>query len=362
MCDINSYVNGYLSDKERFADLMNGVIFHGKKVVEAKDLSDLDTKIWKAHAATGGASEENIRDHLKCWNYKGKTFILGVEAEQNIQYAMPVRMLNYDASQYSKHYKYIKKGHRRNRDLPSREYVSGFAKTEKLYPVLSMVLYLGKDIWDAAHRLSEICGMDEVDEEIRKDMEPFFNDWNVRVVDINTLENTDMFATDLREVLGFLKNQKEKEKLQEFVKENDGFRHLKPDAYAVIMRLSNTKQLDIAKETYETEGEIDMCQAIDEMIADAKEEGMREGKLEGMREGKLEGKREGKREGIREGIREGKREEQIRGEQERRLFACLVREQRYKDLERATQEEGIRLKLMEEYGLFPYDFNIPVGG
>ena len=98
----------------------------------------------------------------------------------------------------------------------------------------------------------------------------------------------------------------------------------------MIMRLSNTKQLDIAKETYETEGEIDMCQAIDEMIADAKEEGIREG--------------------------------QIRGEQERRLFACLVREQRYKDLERATQEEGIRLKLMEEYGLFPYEINVPVGG
>ena len=102
----------------------------------------------------------------------------------------------------------------------------------------------------------------------------------------------------------------------------------------MIMRLSNTKQLDIAKETYETEGEIDMCQAIDEMIADAKEEG----------------------------IREGIREEQIRGEQERRLFACLVREQRYKELERATQEEGIRLKLMEEYGLFPYEINVPVGG
>lgn len=122
------------------------------------------------------------------------------------------------------------------------------------------------------------------------------------------------------------------------MKENDGFRHLKPDAYAVIMRLSNTKQLDIAKETYETEGEIDMCQAIDEMIADAKEEGIREGKREGIREA------------------------QIRGEQERRLFACLVREQRYKELERATQEEGIRLKLMEEYGLFPYEINVPMGG
>ena len=45
MGDINSYVNGYLSDKERFADLMNGVIFHGEKVVDPKDLSDLDTKM-----------------------------------------------------------------------------------------------------------------------------------------------------------------------------------------------------------------------------------------------------------------------------------------------------------------------------
>ena len=42
---MNAYVNDYLSDKERFADLMNGVIFHGEKVVDPKDLSDLDTKM-----------------------------------------------------------------------------------------------------------------------------------------------------------------------------------------------------------------------------------------------------------------------------------------------------------------------------
>ena len=57
MGDINSYVNGYLSDKERFADLMNGVIFHGEKVVDPKDLSDLDTKIWKVPDTTCGAVE-----------------------------------------------------------------------------------------------------------------------------------------------------------------------------------------------------------------------------------------------------------------------------------------------------------------
>lgn len=105
MGDINSYVNGYLSDKERFADLMNGVIFHGEKVVDPKDLSDLDTKIWKVPDTTCGAVEENIRDQLKCWNYKGKTFILGVEAEQNIQYAMPdhVHLLMEVEPQYGIH-------------------------------------------------------------------------------------------------------------------------------------------------------------------------------------------------------------------------------------------------------------------
>ena len=139
--------------------------------------------------------------------------------------------------------------------------------------------------------------------------------------------------------------QKDKKKLQHFVKENEGFRHMKPDAYSLIMQLSHTKQLDIAKESYNVKGEIDMCQAIDEMIADAKFEGKQEGKLEGIREGKLEGIREGKLEGIREGIRE----EKIRGERERNLFALLVKEHRYLELERATQEDSFRMKLMNEY-------------
>ena len=131
--------------------------------------------------------------------------------------------------------------------------------------------------------------------------------------------------------------QKDKKKLQHFVKENEGFRHMKPDAYSLIMQLSHTKQLDIAKESYNVKGEIDMCQAIDEMIADAKFEG----KLEGIREGKLEGIREGKLEGI--------REEKKRRERERNLFALLVKEHRYLELERATQEDSFRMKLMNEY-------------
>ena len=230
-----------------------------------------------------------------------------------------------------------KKEHRHKRDLSSREYVSGFSKTEQLIPVLSLVLYLGNDTWDAAHSLSEICGIRDIDEELHKYILPFFNNWHVHVLDINTLENTDIFTTDLREVLGFLMYQKDKKKLQHFVKENEGFRHMKPDAYSLIMQLSHTKQLDIAKESYNVKGEIDMCQAIDEMIADAKFEG----KLEGIREGKLEGIREGKLEGI--------REEKIRRERERNLFALLVKEHRYLELERATQEDSFRMKLMNEY-------------
>ena len=335
--DMNAYVNDYLSDKERFADLMNGVIFQGNKVINENDLIDLDTKSWKSHTRTGESTRENIRDHLKCWNCRGKSIILGVEAEQNIQYAMPVRTMNYDSSQYSKQLKSRKKEHRHKRDLSSREYVSGFSKTEQLIPVLSLVLYLGNDTWDAAHSLSEICGIRDIDEELHKYILPFFNNWHVHVLDINTLENTDIFTTDLREVLGFLMYQKDKKKLQHFVKENEGFRHMKPDAYSLIMQLSHTKQLDIAKESYNLKGEIDMCQAIDEMIADAKFEG----KLEGIREGKLEGIREGKLEGI--------REEKIRRERERNLFALLVKEHRYLELERATQEDSFRMKLMNEY-------------
>lgn len=153
-----------------------------------------------------------------------------------------------------------------------------------------------------------------MDNEFLQAIKPYYNEYHIKVVDINSMKTSDMFQTDLREVLGFLMRQKDKKELKKYVKENKRFRHLREDAYEVIATLSSTKGLEIKKETSWMKGEIDMCQAIDEMLQDEREEG---------------------------------REEGIN--RVSFLFQKLIENQRFEDLERAAKEAEFRNQLLEEF-------------
>lgn len=39
--------NDYISQNERFADLFNGVVFRGRRIIRPEHLTDLDTKLWR---------------------------------------------------------------------------------------------------------------------------------------------------------------------------------------------------------------------------------------------------------------------------------------------------------------------------
>ncbi|MCM1244063.1 MAG: hypothetical protein NC293_00280, partial [Roseburia sp.] len=152
----------------------------------------------------------------------------------------------------------------------------------------------------------------------------FYNDFHVNLWDIHKMGTSDVFRTDLREVFGFLKCQDDKEALEQYVKENEAFRHLPEDAYDVVAVYSGSQELEIHKEEYEMEEGFDMCLAIQEMIED----------------GRMEGRREGRQEGREEGI-----------SAMNELIHCLVAEGRTEDLLRSSQDAVFQKKLMEEYGI-----------
>lgn len=66
-----------------------------------------------------------------------------------------------------------------------------------------------------------------------------------------------MFVTDLREVFGFLMRQKDKKKLRQYVNTNEYFRHMRKDAYNVIVALSGIEDLKIKVEDQQTEGGVE---------------------------------------------------------------------------------------------------------
>jgi arginine/lysine/ornithine decarboxylase len=77
-------------------------------------------------------------------------------------------------------------------------------------------------------------------------------------------EEFDMFHSDLKEVLLFIKYARDKKKLQELVESDEAFRHMDSDAVKVINKCTGAR-LQIR----EKERTVDMCQAIKDLMEDA---------------------------------------------------------------------------------------------
>lgn len=82
------------------------------------------------------------------------------------------------------------------------------------------------------------------------------------------MEDTSLYKTDLQVVLEMLRYKKDKKKIQAYVQEKaDFFRHVDKDTYNVLrVLLKAEKQMEAIEE------EIDMCEALQGIFADGKEE------------------------------------------------------------------------------------------
>ena len=93
------------------------------------------------------ASVQQYRDILKSASIKTHQsvvyILLGIENQTNVHYAMPVRNMIYDALQYGRQVTEIASAHKHahTAKISRAEYLSGFYKTDKLIPVITLVLY-----------------------------------------------------------------------------------------------------------------------------------------------------------------------------------------------------------------------------
>ncbi len=102
-------IKEFWRNNERFADLFNAVLFNGKKVINAENLQEIDTDV----SGTIRVQEyketlKRARDVVKKY-YNGVEFnILGLEMQEKMHLAMPLRTMVYDALGYIKEYNEIK--------------------------------------------------------------------------------------------------------------------------------------------------------------------------------------------------------------------------------------------------------------
>ena len=128
---------------------MRNDTYGGEKVIKAEDLVAADTAetavIDKLEKIITTKKTRDVIKHLSIKREGKITYaILGVENQSLINYAMPVRNLIYDALSYGAQvYEEEKALKQSKKKLDSAEYLSGFGKDSKIYPVITLVINWG---------------------------------------------------------------------------------------------------------------------------------------------------------------------------------------------------------------------------
>lgn len=276
----DTVTKAYMRGNAVFADAFNYLLYDGRPVIEPEKLKELDTTEITLPFGKDGTEDavQKYRDILKSAvimrDEKASYVLLGIENQTDIHYAMPVRNMIYDALQYGKQVSDLSARHRReNKKQHTRgEYLSGFYKADKIIPVITLVVHFGADAWDGALSLHEM--MDVQDETLLR----FIPDYRIQLIDPARLSAEDLnkLSTSLREVMGYIKYSRSKEKLTEFLNETPR-EWIEANAARVIKAITKTPiEIPDGAEA------VNVCEAIEAMMKDSKDEGRAEGKMEAL--------------------------------------------------------------------------------
>ncbi len=199
--------------------------------------------------------------------------VVGVENQELVHYWMPVRDMSYDAAEYDRQVRRIRKRVRKMQRLSRAEWLSGFRKTDRLYPCITLVLYYGEN-WDGARSLHELLDFTDIPPKLRA----YINDYPIHVFEIRKLEDMAVFKTDLKQIFEFIKYSSDKRKLRHLVQNDPAYQELDEDAYDMAVQYTGATELIAVKKDYENGGKVNMCKALTEMLADERQEGIEQGK------------------------------------------------------------------------------------
>jgi hypothetical protein len=182
---------------------------------------------------------------------------------------MPLRDLEYNTFSYLKQYEKIKEKYPKKKGLSGNEFLSHMKKTDKLLPVITVVIYYGEEEWDGAKSLYEMM-------EIPAELRPFVNDYKMNLIEVRNAKllfhnknNKDLFR--LFQIM-YDKNKAGKEKKQEAIEYADANKVDK----TVLLAVGSTSGVDM--EVLEKE-DADMCTLFEEIKKEGEEIGVEKGRV-----------------------------------------------------------------------------------
>ena len=262
----NTTTNSYMSDIRRFADAFNYYVFDGEQVIQAEHLEPQDSS--ELSSALEDAALEDVektRDLLKqCIIMKddmASYVLLGLENQTHIHYAMPVRHIVYDALNYNHQYIEKAREHRSQKDLSGDEFLSGFAKTDKLKPIITLIIYWGSKEWDGPRSLREMLDVNN------GTLLQHINEYPLHLIVPSEIEDFSKMHTELKKALCYIAVSKDKNAYKALAVDPE-YRMIDKETAHLLNTFVDTKIV-----IKESEDEVDVCEAVKGIIEDAKNEG-----------------------------------------------------------------------------------------
>ena len=261
----DTVLKNYWSGNEQFADLFNAVLFEGKQAIRPEELEDVDTEEssvleHKDYAESIRASRDNIKVSKRSTAFGVELVMLGMESQEHIHYAMPMRIMGYDYGTYKKQYDSNAKKYQTAKGLEEDEYLSGMKKTDRFIPVITMVVYYGVSLH----------GMLNIPEE----MKAFVNDYKILLVEarensltLHNMKNVAFF--NLMKVIldKSLSRDEARKKVIDYAREH------KVDK-SVIMTVAGATNCKIDYNALSEKGDFDMCTLFDEIAKENEAKGI----------------------------------------------------------------------------------------
>lgn len=275
----------FLQNKDRFADLFNGCCFQGRQIIRAEDLREASENYVITDKRLPGKTRQKdteiIRDVKMVLGSGMVLQVLAVENQSYIDYAMPVRCMGYDAAEYRRQLKERKQERRllmnsenrpKNPAVSMDETLSGILSSDRLHPVYTLCLYSGTEPWDGPRKLSDMMAFDPQN----KNLQSLFEEYHLHLFCINEQHVFDAFRSDLKSLFQAINCRNNKKKMIELMKD-ETYSHLNEDTWNAIAVMTDNAAM-LQKE------EFNMCQALQELMQDERNEG----RIEGRNEGKIE--------------------------------------------------------------------------
>ena len=242
-----------------FADIVNVLLFKGKRLIDPADLSDaLPKSVIKAD----GKVYDQERDIAKFWvKEQVRIALVGLENQTAVDKDMPLRIISYDAGEYKK--QIIDK------------------KNKMRYPIITLVLYFGNRRWKRPLSLKECF-------DIPKELEPYVNDYKIHVFEIPYLKDklVTMFRSDFKVVADYFVQVRKNKK---YIPSKEKVEHVN-EILSLMRVLTRDDRFEEAMNRNVNKEAENMSEALTLLINEGEERGEERGREIGLKEGEARGK------------------------------------------------------------------------